>query len=188
MLRTVLAAAVGGVVAGAIALVSSAQGRSDPAPMWERSGQPAAYASNGFDKERPAHAVAVTDARALDSDPIVECRIGERAAIGRRVVAGREVASLVCVETEAPAAVARPVSQPDIVERPAVVRTVAARQAPAARRAPEARTWKKTALVIGGSAGAGAGVGALAGGKKGALIGAAVGGGAATIYEVAKRR
>jgi hypothetical protein len=45
------------------------------------------------------------------------------------------------------------------------------------------RNWVKTALVIGGSAGAGAGIGALAGGKKGALVGAAVGGGAASLFE-----
>jgi hypothetical protein len=50
------------------------------------------------------------------------------------------------------------------------------------------RSWKKTALVIGGSAGAGAGVGAIAGGKKGALIGAAIGGGAASIFEAIKRK
>jgi hypothetical protein len=50
------------------------------------------------------------------------------------------------------------------------------------------RTWKKSALVIGGSAGAGAGVGAIAGGKKGALIGAAIGGGAATLYEAIKHK
>jgi hypothetical protein len=56
------------------------------------------------------------------------------------------------------------------------------------RKPSSSRTWKKTAMVIGGSAGAGAGVGALAGGKKGALIGAAIGGGAATLYEAAKRR
>ena len=49
------------------------------------------------------------------------------------------------------------------------------------------RSWAKTALVIGGSTGAGAGIGALAGGKKGALIGAAVGGGAATLFEAFKR-
>jgi len=55
------------------------------------------------------------------------------------------------------------------------------------RRAAPARSWKKRALVIGGSAGAGAGIGALAGGKKGALIGAAVGGGAGTIYELLKK-
>jgi hypothetical protein len=49
------------------------------------------------------------------------------------------------------------------------------------------RTWQKSALLIGGSAGAGAGVGALIGGKKGALAGAAIGGGAAAIYDQVKR-
>lgn len=48
------------------------------------------------------------------------------------------------------------------------------------------RHWAKTAMIIGGSAGAGAGVGGIAGGKKGALIGAAIGGGAATLYEALK--
>lgn len=55
-------------------------------------------------------------------------------------------------------------------------------------RRPNGRSWKKSALVIGGSAGAGAGVGAIAGGKKGALIGAAIGGGAATLYEAVKHK
>ncbi len=50
------------------------------------------------------------------------------------------------------------------------------------------RTWQKSALLIGGSAGAGAGVGALVGGKKGALAGAAIGGGAAAIFDQVKRR
>ena len=49
------------------------------------------------------------------------------------------------------------------------------------------RSWKKSALVIGGSAASGAGVGALVGGKKGALIGTALGGGAASIYEATRR-
>jgi hypothetical protein len=49
------------------------------------------------------------------------------------------------------------------------------------------RSWKKRALVIGGSAGAGAGIGALAGGKKGALIGAAIGGGSAAVFEALKK-
>src|SRR6266850_1507023 len=65
--------------------------------------------------------------------------------------------------------------------------TVAARTAPAHRRVVRHRSWKKSALVIGGSTAAGAGVGALVGGKKGALIGAAAGGGAGTVYEVRKR-
>jgi hypothetical protein len=72
-----------------------------------------------------------------------------------------------------------------VPERIAPARVVY-REAP--RRAVESRrSWKKTALVIGGSAGAGAGVGAIAGGKKGALIGAAIGGGAASLYEAVKR-
>lgn len=50
------------------------------------------------------------------------------------------------------------------------------------------RTWQKSALLIGGSAGAGAGLGALMGGKKGALAGAAIGGGAAAIFDQVKRR
>ena len=54
-------------------------------------------------------------------------------------------------------------------------------------RAPE-RTKTKTALMIAGSAATGAGVGGALKGTKGALIGAAVGGGAASIYEAAKRR
>lgn len=54
-------------------------------------------------------------------------------------------------------------------------------------RAP-ARSKTKTALMIAGSAATGAGVGGALKGKKGAIIGAAVGGGAASIYEAAKRR
>ena len=77
------------------------------------------------------------------------------------------------------------------VSEPApVARTVRATSAPrtVTRQVEEPkRSWQKTALVIGGSAGAGAGVGAIAGGKKGALIGAAIGGGAASIFEAIKR-
>jgi hypothetical protein len=52
---------------------------------------------------------------------------------------------------------------------------------------PRGRDWKKTALVVGGSAASGAGVGAIFGGKKGALIGAALGGGVSTLYEALHR-
>ena len=50
------------------------------------------------------------------------------------------------------------------------------------------RDWKKSAIIIGSSAGIGAGVGAAAGGKKGALIGAAIGGGGAAIWDQVTRR
>ena len=55
------------------------------------------------------------------------------------------------------------------------------------RRAP-VRSVKKSAIIIGSSAGAGAGVGAVVGGKKGALIGAAIGGGGATVWDQITRR
>ena len=88
------------------------------------------------------------------------------------------------------------VSQRQVVSRPAptVRRTVSRTSVPVQRDevivredAPEGRSWKKTALIIGGSAASGAGVGAIVDGKKGALIGAAIGGGAASIYEATKR-
>ena len=72
-----------------------------------------------------------------------------------------------------------------VVSRPTVRR--ASSQRVASETQPR-RSWQKSALLIGGSAGAGAGLGALMGGKKGALAGAAIGGGAAAIYDQVKRR
>ena len=86
----------------------------------------------------------------------------------------------------------QPVVVERIVERPAPRQTVyrtaqAAPQRVVVRETEPKRSWKKTAMVIGGSSAAGAGVGAIVDGKKGALIGAALGGGAASIYEATKR-
>jgi hypothetical protein len=50
------------------------------------------------------------------------------------------------------------------------------------------RSVKKSAVIIGSSAGVGAGVGAAMGGKKGALIGAAIGGGGAAVWDQITRR
>jgi len=83
---------------------------------------------------------------------------------------------------------------PQMVEQPAVYRPaprqVRYREAPAPRvvRQKSGRSWQKSAIIIGSSAGIGAGVGGAAKGKKGALIGAAIGGGAATIWDQATRR
>ena len=91
-----------------------------------------------------------------------------------------------------PAAVRTVEARPVASARPAVIRTVqpapervVVREEVAQR---DGRTWQKTAMIIGGSTGAGAGIGGIAGGKKGALIGAAIGGGAASIYEATRRR
>ena len=84
-----------------------------------------------------------------------------------------------------------PVSQRTALVNQPATRTVYRNAAPAQRtvvaRERSGRSWKKTAMVIGGSTAGGAGVGGLVGGKKGALIGAALGGGAASIYEASKR-
>ena len=190
MMRAILGSAIGGVVAGAIALVASAQGRTAPETAW-----PAATPS--------PYAMTVADTRGMStaataSPTLVQCEPTQEAVLQRSIVANREVAQVTCVTRTVPAGVpyygqpagyAQPVSyvQPEIVQRP--VQTVRPRaQRTVVRETAPRRTWQKTALVIGGSAGAGAGVGALAGGKKGALIGAAIGGGAASIYEATKRR
>ena len=85
-----------------------------------------------------------------------------------------------------PAVIQRPIER--VAPRQTVYRTAApAQERVVVDRAPAGRSWKKTAMVIGGSSAAGAGVGGIIDGKKGALIGAAIGGGAASIYEATKR-
>jgi hypothetical protein len=82
-----------------------------------------------------------------------------------------------------------PVQTQYVAERavaPAPVRRVSTQRAVYEDAKPR-RSWQKSALLIGGSAGTGAGLGALMGGKKGALAGAAIGGGAAAIYDQVKR-
>jgi len=66
------------------------------------------------------------------------------------------------------------------------VRRVSTQRVVSSETRPQ-RSWQKSALLIGGSAGAGAGIGGMIGGKKGALAGAALGGGAAAIYDQVKR-
>ena len=109
----------------------------------------------------PAVSSAQSYRYANDAQPavVVECRPGQRAVLEqRRVDSGTQL----------------------------VARCVTAR-ATRVDRTPK-RSKTKTALMIAGSTATGAGVGGALKGKKGALIGAAVGGGAASIYESAKRR
>jgi len=143
----------------------------------------------------------------------VACEPNQRAIVRPVTVNGAAMSQVECVSTGlAPAAapvsyqagmpVATPVSDgyapPAAFTDPATenarvvpvnyapVRTVAPQRL--VRRAPvryerSTRSVKKSALIIGGSAGAGAGIGAALGGKKGALIGALLGGGGATVWD-----
>src|SRR5262245_1051698 len=199
MMKAILGSALGGIVAGAVALVASAPGRA-PEAAWAAQAQPASpYAMTVADSRM------LTGAMGMQASTPVQCEPHQEAVLQRSFLAGREVAQVTCAPRAAVPAYATPVAyyappayrQPDIVERP-VVRTQSAQ--PRAQRVTyqraeiqraetePTRSWKKTALVIGGSTGVGAGVGALAGGKKGALIGAAIGGGSSAIYEAIKRK
>ncbi len=145
-----------------------------------------------------------TPAAVMDSESApalnVTCEPGQRAVIRRMpsvagmsieagCVGGDDIATLSNVRAFAPV---QPMQSaravPVAYSRPRVQPTRSVRDDDyvPARPVEPRRSWKKRALVIGGSAGAGAGVGAIAGGKKGALIGAAIGGGAGTLYEIVK--
>jgi hypothetical protein len=190
MMKAILGSALGGVVAGVVALVASAQGRA-PEPAWDTQAQ-----------ANSPYAMTVANSAAQPApSTVVQCEPHQEAVLQRSLVAGREVAQLTCApRAVAPAypvayapqaAYAPPVyAEPDIVQRP-VVRTASQPRQRVVYQREEVkpkRSWKKSALIIGGAAGAGAGVGAIAGGKKGALIGAAIGGGSGAIYEAIKRK
>jgi hypothetical protein len=193
MMNTVVGSAIGGLVAGAVALGAAAAMRPSPAPAYGPDPN-----SNG------AYAMTVANTGALNNGATLQCQPYEEAVLRRAIVAGREVTDVTCITRNgyttpyAPqAAYAQPVGyapQPvyrdEIVTRPVTrTRTVSqpARQRTVAVREEPNRSWGKTAMIIGGSSGAGAGIGGLIAGKKGALIGAAIGGGAATVYEARKR-
>ena len=196
MMKAILGSALGGVVAGVVALVASAQGRA-PEAAWASQAQPASpYAMTAAETRN------VNGAMVTQSSTPVQCEPNQEAVLQRSFVGGREVAQVTCAaRVAAPAAYAAPAAagyyaqpayaQPDIVQRPAArtqyVRPRAQRVVYQREEVRPKRSWKKSALVIGGAAGAGAGIGALAGGKKGALIGAAIGGGSGAIYEAVKR-
>jgi hypothetical protein len=184
MMNTIVGSALGGLVAAGIALVASGQIRNAPAPA-------------AVDPNAP-YAMTVANTAALNNGAPLQCQPYEEAVLRRAFVNGREVTDVTCITrmgdrgayypaqpgyAAAPAYAGTPVVR--TVERPAVRERVVYTQPREADR--RQRSWGKTAMIIGGSSGAGAGIGGLVGGKKGALIGAAIGGGAATIYESTKR-
>ena len=191
MMNTIVGSAIGGVVAGAVALGAAAAMRPSPAPAYGPD-------PNG------AYAMTVANTAPFNNGATMQCQPYEEAVLRRAIVAGREVTDVTCI-TRSSASVSQgayaqpigyapqPVYRDEIVTRPVTrTRTVsqpARQRVSTARREAdsEERSWGKTAMIIGGSSGAGAGIGGLIAGKKGALIGAAIGGGAASIYEARKR-
>ena len=171
MMNTVVGSAIGGLVAGAVALGAAAAMRPSPAPAYGPDPR-----ANG------AYAMTVATTAALDNGASLQCQPYEEAVWRRAVVNGREVADVACITRSnqafmpqagyAPQAYAQPVYQQpvyrdDIVTRP-VTRTRTVSQPSRTRvvqRDEPKRSWGKTALIIGGSAASGAGVGAIIGGK-----------------------
>jgi len=193
MMNTVVGSAIGGVVAGAIALGAAAVMRPSPAPAF------------GVDQPASVYGMPVANTASFNNGATLQCLPHEEAVMQRAIVGGREVSAMTCITRANMAPMyygqpaygqpvyGQPVYRDEMVTRP-VVRTV--NTAPARRTVSQSRvvdrresdrSWAKTAMIIGGGTGGGAGIGGLIGGKKGALIGAAIGGGAATIYESTKR-
>jgi hypothetical protein len=130
----------------------------------------------------------------------VNCGPGQQALIRPSLIAGQTISQVECVPVAGPVYGALPGAAPaayygapgaaeaPVVYRPAPRRVVYDEPVRRVVRRPAKRSWQKSAIIIGSSAGIGAGVGGAVKGKKGALIGAAIGGGAATIWDQATRR
>jgi hypothetical protein len=199
MRMPVIAAAVGGLALGAFVVAGSR------------------YMTSPVQASIPAPSLGstqlVSQGAGLASNPVlVDCADGQRALVRHVSVAGQTVAQVQCVgqpmtmnnfdETSMaaapayntarayPVSMSRPASYS--APAPARTRTAASRQPVAYRTAPAepvhtGRSWKKSALIIGGSAAGGAGIGAIVGGKGGAIKGAVLGGVAGTVYDIATR-
>lgn len=149
---------------------------------------------------------------------VVSCEPNQRALVRPTVVNGAAVSQVECVAAGEPSALTAAMPQPiattgeyayarptrvvhpvysDLgdtrIVRTAPTRTIV-RPVPTSqvvydeRPVRKHRSVKKSAIIIGSSAGVGAGVGAAVGGKKGALIGAAIGGGSAAVWDQVTRR
>ena len=113
----------------------------------------------------------------LAGAPSVDCGSGREAVLQPVVVNGKTSVQIKCIA---------PARERSVVSADPLAAPAAAPAAPAAE-AKNSRSVKESALIIGGSAGAGAGIGAIAKGKKGAALGAAIGGVAGTVYDLMTR-
>jgi hypothetical protein len=122
-----------------------------------------------------------------DAPPAVDAQTLVSAAPVYRASAPRAVVTQASDVVYADARVIPAVSQPVSAARPIRAEQIVYDERPVRRAAP-VRSVKKSAVIIGSSAGAGAGIGAAVGGKKGALLGAVLGGGGATLWDQMTRR
>jgi hypothetical protein len=145
-----------------------------------------------------APATSLSAAAASGAAPIaVNCGPGQQALIRPSLIAGQTISQVDCVPAGSMpvAAAAMPAyyPAPQMMEQPVVYQPAPrpvyrTASAPRVVRQKSGRSWQKSAVIIGSSAGVGAGVGGAVKGKKGALIGAAIGGGVATIWDQATRK
>ena len=201
MRMPVIGAAIGGLALGAMVVAGS---RYMTSPVQASIPAPSL-----------GSAQLVSQGAGLASNPVlVDCADGQRALVKHASVGGQTVAQVQCVgeasgtanafdemSTAAAPAYTTPRAYPVSMSRPAAysapapvrTRTVAAREPVVYRTASSERvthtprSWKKSALIIGGSAAGGAGLGAIVGGKSGAVKGAVLGGIAGTVYDIATR-
>ncbi|HEX6737236.1 MAG TPA: hypothetical protein VF310_03080, partial [Vicinamibacteria bacterium] len=146
---------------------------------------------------------------------LVQCGEGRQALVRTAQVGGRAVPQVECVPAAPaaapvlndaaaipqgyapvyPQAMAQtvgyrplPVIEPAAAPAPVVYRDRPVTRRVAYRepvRRTQGRSWKKSALIIGGAAAGGAGLGAVLDGGRGAKKGAVIGGVAGTIYDIA---
>jgi hypothetical protein len=199
---------LGALAIAGVALAGTAYGvgrlSAAPAPSSSSLGSQAQYT--------PAGMTPAATTNVATQGVVVACGAGERALVRPGVVGGAAVSQVECVAegiaapaaqlaATAPAAAPQAWAEPVAYGTPAVYRPsstpsyrtvrnsdiVEYQPARRVERRPT-RSWQKSAVIIGSSAGVGAGVGAAVGGKKGALIGAAIGGGGAAIWDQVTRR
>lgn len=210
-MRTIVGSVIGALAMGVLLIGYNTANRGVAGQAQFAPGSYGAQARFVSDTNQPGtnDALAATS-NAAAGPVLVKCEPNQQALMREtRATTGETVRQIECVSTAASStlyvdqygratAVGDPrVVQSDVVAAPRPIRTVSyeprAQSERIVYRQPRetvrrsGRSWKKTALIIGGSAGTGAGVGAIAGGKKGAAIGAAIGGGVATLYEAMKK-
>ena len=141
---------------------------------------------------------------------VVDCGEGRQALV-HPSASGASRVECVPMAVAQPQAIGMPYATPFAPAAPVVQERVVYRDRPAARTTsrsaatrttpvassqpapvyresePQGRSWKKSAIIIGGATAGGAGVGAVLGGKSGAKKGAVVGLVGGTVYDIATR-